>query len=88
MISSRAINKHFKFSIKDFCSAYDQIRRKSLMENFIFCVLKDWERLTHLKKATMNDKENLSRNIRANVFRNKVCRCKRKIVKLIKFLLV
>ena len=61
MISSRAINKHFKFSVKDFCSAYDQIRRKSFMENFIFCVLKDWERLTHLKKATMNDKENLSR---------------------------
>ena len=38
-----------KFSIKDFCSTYDQIRsflriwshvlKKSLMENFIFCAV-------------------------------------------------
>ena len=30
-----------KFSIKDFFSKCDQIRRKSLMENFIFCAVKD-----------------------------------------------
>ena len=33
------------------------------------------------KKATMNDK-NLSKNIRANAFLHKLCRCKRKIVKI------
>ena len=28
-----------KFSIKNFFSKCDQIRRKSLMENFLFCVV-------------------------------------------------
>ena len=28
-----------KFSIKDFLSKYDNILKKSLMENFIFCAV-------------------------------------------------
>ena len=49
LVSSTA--QKMKFSIKDFCSKCDQIRRKlrtwshllkkSLMENFIFCAVPD-----------------------------------------------
>ena len=52
------------------------------MEKLIFCVLKGWERLTYLKKQPWMIKKKLSRNIRGNVFRSKVCRCKRKICKI------
>ena len=41
LLGHSKLNKKTKFSIKDFFSKCDQIRRlkKSLMENFIFCAV-------------------------------------------------
>ena len=53
-MTSNFTAQKMKFSIKDLCSKCDQIRRKPLMENLIFCAVFDKGNVQGLSNLTMN----------------------------------